>query len=471
MSTSSIMHVDHSGVFVTYKRRWVVISCVMSLNMVGYMMAISFGPVAPQAAEYYGVSGSMIDLFPMVGMAINMPGMFIAVYCIDRFGIKAGVRYGSTCLLLGASLRCLSTFPLYEKKIDQTLKFWLTFIGQSIIALGHPFLICMSTKVSQVWFSERERILSTAAMAGAPALGAAIGSVATPFIVNGKAENIPLLNVVFPSLGLVGFFLAWFAVPTPHPHTPPSLSAQRLREKEPVTISIFFANVKKVLSSNTIKTMLILMGGGVGIFNTLGTQLGQLLCATGYGAHAAGAGAATLIVTGLVGSFSLGIIAKKFNMQVEIVKVAFSLACIGMIFLSVALRQTNFFPGIIAALILYGFFGLGAFPLTLELAVEETYPADPVFSEAFIHMSGQAQAIFFILVGNIMHWDPDEKMLNTQVCKDLSGNPDSPGAVDPWDYTPYYYLVMTFGFLGALGFIAFINPTLKRTNVDNTISK
>ena len=49
--------------------------------------------------------------------------------------------------------------------------------------------------------------------------------------------------------------------------------------------------------------------------------------------------------------------------------------------------------------------------------MQETYPADPVFSEAFIHMSGQAQAIFFILVGNIMHWDPDEKMLNTQVCK------------------------------------------------------
>ena len=44
--------------------------------------------MAPQAAKYYGVSGNMIDLFPIVGMAINMPGMFIAVYCIDRFGIK-----------------------------------------------------------------------------------------------------------------------------------------------------------------------------------------------------------------------------------------------------------------------------------------------------------------------------------------------------------------------------------------------
>ena len=116
---------------------------------------------------------------------------------------KAGLRYGSTCLMVGAAIRCLSTFPAYEEKIDQTTKFWLTFLGQAIIALGHPFLITMSTKVSQVWFSEKERILSTAAMAGAPALGAAIGSVVTPFIVNKRAGNIPVLNVVYPALGLV----------------------------------------------------------------------------------------------------------------------------------------------------------------------------------------------------------------------------------------------------------------------------
>ena len=34
----------------------------------------SFGPVASQAAEYYNVSGDMIDLIPMVSLAINMPG-------------------------------------------------------------------------------------------------------------------------------------------------------------------------------------------------------------------------------------------------------------------------------------------------------------------------------------------------------------------------------------------------------------
>ena len=105
--------------------------------------------------------------------------------------------------MIGAALRCFSTFPAYEERISQTPKFWLTFLGQSIIALGHPFLITMSTKVSQVWFAERERMLTTAAMAGAPALGAAIGSVVAPIIVSEKSENIPYLNLAFPALGLV----------------------------------------------------------------------------------------------------------------------------------------------------------------------------------------------------------------------------------------------------------------------------
>ena len=44
---------------------------------------------------------------------------------------------------------------------------------------------------------------------------------------------------------------------------------------------------------------------------------------------------------------------------------------------------------------------------------------------------------------------------------------DNLGAVEPWDYTPYYYLIMVEGFLGAIAFIVFINPKMRRTDVDN----
>merc|ERR1712192_349726 len=76
------------GIYKTYPRRWFVMASIMSLNIVDYCLSISFGPVASQASEYYQVSGPTIDLIPPIALAINMPGMFCAVYCIDRFGVK-----------------------------------------------------------------------------------------------------------------------------------------------------------------------------------------------------------------------------------------------------------------------------------------------------------------------------------------------------------------------------------------------
>lgn len=39
---------------------------------------------------------------------------------------------------------------------------------------------------------------------------------------------------------------------------------------------------------------------------------------------------------------------------------------------------------------LFGFFGVGAYPIGLELAVEATYPVEESISTAFIFMSGLA---------------------------------------------------------------------------------
>ena len=63
---------------------------VIFLNMAGYMFTIGFAPVANSAATYYNVTGDMVDMFPLVGMGANVPGLFAALFCIDKFGIKVG---------------------------------------------------------------------------------------------------------------------------------------------------------------------------------------------------------------------------------------------------------------------------------------------------------------------------------------------------------------------------------------------
>ena len=76
--------------YTLYTRRWFIMLSVIFLNMAGYMFTIGFAPVANSAATYYNVTGDMVDMFPLVGMGANVPGLFAALFCIDKFGIKVG---------------------------------------------------------------------------------------------------------------------------------------------------------------------------------------------------------------------------------------------------------------------------------------------------------------------------------------------------------------------------------------------
>ena len=157
-----------------------------------------------------------------------------------------------------------------------------------------------------------------------------------------------------------------------------------------------------------MKAIILLAGVGVGVFNMLASQLGQLMCPLGYGNFKAGLSAGALILSGLVGSFLIGFTARKLRRQLDFAKVSWPLAAMSAIFLVMSLRFADAFPAILVSLMGFGFFGLGAFPLCLELAVEvrkrqgrgssrsgsstqflqETFPCDPVISEAFTHASG-----------------------------------------------------------------------------------
>jgi len=449
-----------------YKRRWFIMLAMMLCNMLGYMLNVSFAPVAPTAAEYYQVSGDMIDLFPLVGLGVNVPGLLLALFFMERYGIKVGMRLGSTCLMCGAIVRGLSTFPAYEDKIDPKTKFWLTFSGQIVIALGHPFLMTVCTKVSQAWFAEKERLISTAAMSGSGALGGMIGSVISPIIVRDDPSNIPILNAVLPTFSIVGFIVTWLSVTMDQPPLPPSPSASKKKEvSTTVTFQAFITNVKPVIKNPSVIAIIIVMGIGIGVFNMLASQLGQLMCPLGYNEGQAGLATALLILAGLVGAFVVGPIARRYRKNLEFTKFFMPLSALSGIALVISLRYDRAYPAIVLSLMGFGFCGLGSFPLVLELGVEESFPSDPVISEAFVHASGQLVGLIMILLGNVMHWKPNSRILDAQVCS------EEEGLIEPWDYTPFYYLIECGAFLLAVSHIVFVNPTMRRSMLDRDESK
>ena len=79
------------------------------------------------------------------------------------------------------------------------------------------------------------------------------------------------------------------------------------------------------------------------------------MCPLGYQEGQAGLAAGLLILAGLIGSFILGPLARRYSSQVATPKVAMPLAAIFGIGLAESLRFPDFYPGILVSLMGFGF--------------------------------------------------------------------------------------------------------------------
>ena len=89
-------------------------------------------------------------------------------------------------------------------------------------------------------------------------------------------------------------------------------------------------------------------------------------------------------------------------MQIDFAKVAFGLASISTILMIMAINTYDRLWWVALGFGGFGFFGYAAFPMSLELAVEESYPIDASISEACVHIQSNSSAIFLVLLGKFM---------------------------------------------------------------------
>ena len=67
-----------------YKRRWMFLITVASLNMICMFISVGFSPVASLVTQYYKITGDEIDLLVLIGWTINVTGMLFSIYCIVK---------------------------------------------------------------------------------------------------------------------------------------------------------------------------------------------------------------------------------------------------------------------------------------------------------------------------------------------------------------------------------------------------
>ena len=78
--------------------------------------------------------------------------------------------------------------------------------------------------------------------------------------------------------------------------------------------------MKMLLTNKYYVVLAIALGGGVGFFNTLATQMQQFACSRGYSDETSGLAVTIMIVSGMFGSMILGAIVATTGKLEEVIK-------------------------------------------------------------------------------------------------------------------------------------------------------
>eukprot|EP00090_Calanus_glacialis_P012651 TRINITY_DN21256_c0_g1_i4.p1 TRINITY_DN21256_c0_g1~~TRINITY_DN21256_c0_g1_i4.p1 ORF type:complete len:512 (-),score=133.86 TRINITY_DN21256_c0_g1_i4:86-1621(-) len=451
-----------SSKYQVYSSRWILLLAVTLLNLANYSHWVAFASVAKQAAGYYQVSGPEVDLIPMISYGLCIPFCLLAVYVVERKGLRFGLLVGACLTAIGGSFCCLATLPGVwggEAWWSTSFAFKLTVVGQALTGMGCPFISCVPTKVSQNWFGEKERTLATLILGMSNPLGLVLGQLITPLMISNPTQ-VPLLNLVWFLPAIPGFLLTVGGVRTSLPPTPPSPSAATAKsaKRRP-----FLGTIMKLVKNKAFLVIFLFLGGAMGYISTLQTKLEQILCSKGYSDSLAGLAAAFIIISGFVASFPLGYLSIKTGKLILITKCACIPAILALVVSTWMLIQPSLATWIVVICGILGICSLGIYPIMLELSVECTYPLDESVVTGLCYLSSAIQGSVLMFTENFFN-NPlvREEDLAIQTCSASHGGEPVQSGMAAKDYTNYLIYINSYMIALIVIYVIFFNTDYKR---------
>ncbi|TKR58255.1 hypothetical protein L596_029724 [Steinernema carpocapsae] len=423
-------------------KRWLVLAVVALLNNTNTITWISFASIANHVDRFYHQNGAA-TWFSLIYMMCTIPVGVFAMWAGRFFGLRWAILIAAWSNGLGTILRLGSNF------VPPEFRFALGMTGQGIAAIAYPFIMFLPTKVAASWFPENQRALATTIGIMSNPLGVFLANLMSPQIVS-NPEHVPYVNYIVCVPSVIVCIVATLTITRSEPKVPPSASAAQQQMD-------FCAGIKACFTSKEYIILLVVMGGGIGMFNCLYTVMQQLLCPSGYSNQIAGLCASLMIIGGVIGAFGSGIFVDKTKRYSETMKIAMAVAvAFGLIFLQLTLR-----PGLTALILIncicFGIFGLATYPVGLEMSAECVFPVSETTSTGLIVLSGQIQSVIFVTIleklGNPLTGD----RLGDQVC-----NAGKDGEVTAQDFTTSYYVFSGIAITLVLILALFFKPVYRR---------
>uniref|UniRef100_A0A1I7ZTV9 MFS domain-containing protein n=1 Tax=Steinernema glaseri TaxID=37863 RepID=A0A1I7ZTV9_9BILA len=402
----------------SYKRRWLVLVAVCLVNFSNAMTWITYAPVTFQTNDFYGDDNAAMFL-NAVFMVCSVPFGFLAMWSVDRFGLRPGCLLGAWVNLAGNVLRVISSFDF----VPHGSKFAVVMTGQVLAASAQPFIMYLPTKMAALWFPESQRALANTLASMSNPIGIAAMYSISPACFGGSQTNgFILLNGVCAAVAIVTAAVS-LGVTSSKPPTPVSASAGNEAEAYG-----FLKDLKIALTNKAFLVLTVGLGGGVGLFNALYNNLQPSLCVKGYSGTFSGLMGSLLIVSGLIGAALSGIYVDKTKKFTETMKVCFMLAGVFASSLSISFQFENVAWWVALSIALFGVFGFAIYPIGLELGVETTYPVAEATSSGLIIMSGQVQGVIYVFLTQAFNGVASSRDMRVQTCTTDS----DPNSVPSW---------------------------------------
>ncbi|XP_022919006.1 uncharacterized MFS-type transporter C09D4.1-like [Onthophagus taurus] len=371
----------------TYKIRWLILGLFAIYSASNSLQWIQYSIIANIIVEFYGVSSAAVDWTSMIFMILYIPFVFPASMMLDKFGLRKIVIIGTIGTTIGAWVKVGS--------VREDL-FWVTFLGQSIVALSQVCVLSVPARLAAVWFGPTQ--VSSACSIGVfgNQLGVAIGFLIPPWVVPDESIDeittglytLFIGTAIFSSL--ITICVIFFFKDTPP--TPPSM-AEALKETESKTNFKEFKTSLIALALNRNFVLLLLSYGiNVGIFYAISTLLNQIILRY-YPDNGTDAGqiGVLIVFAGMLGSVLCGVVLDKTRKYKETTLAVYILSLIAMIIFTFTLEIGIIIVYITSALL--GFFMTGLLPVGFELASELTYPEPEGTSAGLLNAAAQVFGI------------------------------------------------------------------------------
>ncbi|KAL5614862.1 hypothetical protein BROUX41_004943 [Berkeleyomyces rouxiae] len=371
-------------VFRTYRRRWLGMFQMFLLNLAVNWGWLLFAPVSDHAAKYYSTSKTGVN---WLSISYQFSYCLCAPFTIKllHLGPKPSFMAASALLLVGNWVRYASS----HSRDGGTYS--LVVVSQVLIGLAQPFILSAPTTYSDLWFTEKGRVVATAIATLSNPLGAALAQLITPMWVDepGDISNAVLYVAIIATVASIPTFLIPARPPTPVSHT-------STVERPNLTDSL-----RLLASSLEIWLVLIPFATYIGLFNNISSLLNQMLEPYGISEDDAGIGGAVLIVAGLVCSAITSPIFDRHKKFLPALKCAVPIIA-AMYIAFIWMPETGSVVGPYVVLGVLGAASFSVIPVALEFLAELSYPVGSEVASTVAWSLGQLLGACFIVVSDAL---------------------------------------------------------------------